>query len=89
MTAARSMPWPHFTPRKDLVLILQEARWAPGLVWTGGESQPYRDLIPDRPARIQLLYRLRYPAHCKKGGTHNTVLVTLQCNSMPVDLEGQ
>ena len=28
-----SMPWPHFTPGKDPVPILQEAGWAPGPVW--------------------------------------------------------
>ena len=35
-----SMPWPHFTPRKDPVPILQEAGWAPGPVWMGGKSIP-------------------------------------------------
>ena len=43
-------------PGKDPVLILQEAGWAPGPVWTGGKSRPYRDTIPDRPARSQSLY---------------------------------
>ena len=56
------MPWPHFTPGKDLVPILQEAGWAPGLVWMGGKSRPHRDWILDRPARSQSLYRLSYPA---------------------------
>jgi len=45
------MPRPHFTPGKDLVPILQEAGWAPGLVWMGGKSLPYWVLIPDHPAR--------------------------------------
>jgi len=54
------MPWPHFTPGKDLVPILQEAGWAPGLVWMGGKSRPHRDWILDRPARSQSLYRLSY-----------------------------
>ena len=36
---------------KDPVPILQEAGWAPGPVWTGGISRPYRDSIPDLPAR--------------------------------------
>jgi len=48
-SAAR--PRPHFTPGKDKVLILQEAGWAPGPVWTGGNSRPHRDSIPERPAR--------------------------------------
>ena len=30
-------PRPLFTPGKDLVPIVQEAVWAPGLVWTGAE----------------------------------------------------
>jgi len=30
-------------------------------LWTGAEkSRPYRDSIPDRPARSQSLYRLSY-----------------------------
>ena len=58
-----STPRPHFTPGKDPVPILQEAGWAPGPVWTGGKSRPYRDSIPDRPASSQSLYRLSYPAH--------------------------
>ena len=28
-----------------------------------GKSRPHRDWIPDRPARSQSLYLLRYPAH--------------------------
>ena len=42
-----STPRPHFTPGKDLVPILQEAGWAPGLAWMGGKSRPHRDSIPD------------------------------------------
>ena len=53
-----STPWLYFTPGKDLVTIVQEARWAPGLVRTGRKSCPHRDLIPDRPAESQLLYRM-------------------------------
>jgi len=58
-----STPRPHFTPGKDPVPILQKAGWAPGPVWTGGNSRPHRDSIPDRPARNRSLYRLSYPAH--------------------------
>ena len=58
-----STPRPHLTPGKDTVPILQEAGWATGPVWTGGKTRPHRDSIPDRPARSQSLYRLRYPAH--------------------------
>jgi hypothetical protein len=31
-------PWPHLTPGKDPVPILQEAGWASGPVWTGAEN---------------------------------------------------
>jgi len=37
---------PHFTPGKEPVPILQEVRWAPGPVWTGGKSRLHRDSIP-------------------------------------------
>ena len=47
-----SMPRPHFTPGKDPIPILQEAGWAPGLVWMGGKSRPHRDLIPDQSVAI-------------------------------------
>ena len=52
-----STPRPHFTPGKNPLPILQEAGWAPGLVWTGVKSRPNRDSIPDRPAHSQSLYR--------------------------------
>ena len=50
-----STPWPHFTPGKDPVPILQEAGWAPGPIWTGGKSRPHRDSVLDCPARSQSL----------------------------------
>ena len=51
-------------PRKDPVPIVQEAAWAPGPVWTGAENlAPTGIRSPDRSARSQSLYRLRYPAH--------------------------
>ena len=58
-----STPRSHFTPGEDPVSILQEAGWTPGPVWTGEKSRPHRDSISNRPARSQLLYRLRYQAH--------------------------
>jgi len=57
-------PRPLFTPGKDPVPIVQEAGWAPGPVWTGAENfVPTGIRSPDRPARSQSLYWLRYPAH--------------------------
>ena len=58
-----STPRPDFTPGKDQVPTVQEAGWAPGLVWTGGKSPPAGIRSPDRPAPSQSLYRLSYPAH--------------------------
>jgi len=52
-----STPRPHFTPRKDPVLILQEVGW----VWTGGKSRPHRDSIPDRPARSSVAILTELP----------------------------
>jgi len=45
-------------PGKDSELIVQEAGWAPGPVWTGEKSRLHRDLITDCPARSQSLCRL-------------------------------
>ena len=41
-------------PGKDSVLIVQEAGWAPGPVWTGAENLASTGIrSPDRPARSQ------------------------------------
>ena len=61
-----STPRPHFTPGKDPVPFVQEAGWAPGLVWTGGKSRSHRDSITELPSRSKLLYRLSYPVRVKK-----------------------
>ena len=51
-----------FAPGKDPVPIVQEAGWALGPVWTGAENLvPTGIRSPDRPARSESLYRLRYP----------------------------
>ena len=57
------------TPGKDSVPIVQEAGWAPGPVWTSTENlAPTRIRFPDRPARSDSLYWLRYP------GPHSFVI---------------
>jgi hypothetical protein len=49
---------------KDPVPIVQEAGWAPGPVWTGAENLASTGIrSPERPARSQSRYSLRYPAH--------------------------
>jgi hypothetical protein len=59
-------PRPIFTSGKDPVPIVQEAGWAAGPGWIGAENlAPTGIRSPDRPARRQSLYRLRYPAHIK------------------------
>ena len=57
------MPRPgRFTPGKDPVPIVQEAGWAPGLVWRGAENPaPTGIRSLDRPARSESLYRPSYP----------------------------
>ena len=56
-----STPRPgRFTPGKDSVPIVQEAEWAPGLVWTDAENLAHAGIrSTDRPARSESLYRLR------------------------------
>jgi len=61
-------------PGKDPVPILQEAGWAPGLVWTGGKSHPHRDSILAHPALSQLLYQLSNLAHRSSAGNLWNVL---------------
>jgi hypothetical protein len=58
-----SAPRPgRFTPRKDLVPIVQEAGWAPGPVWSCAKNlAPIGIRSSDRPACSQPLYRLSYP----------------------------
>jgi hypothetical protein len=65
----RNLPQPHlvqnkshiFWPRKDPVPIVQEAGWAPCPVWTRAKNlAPTGILSPDRPSRMQALYRLSY-----------------------------
>ena len=47
-----------------------------------GESRPHRDSIPNRPARRQSLYRLRYPAYNDYVGTHKTTLIITSLEEM-------
>ena len=62
MVGGLSTPRPgRFTREKDPLPIVQEAGWASGPVWTSAENlDPHRDSTPERPARSESLYRLRY-----------------------------
>ena len=79
-----STPRPHFTPGKKTVPILQEARWAPGPIWTGVKSRPHRDSIPDRAASSQSLYRLSYPAHTIQNLQSQKVQVVLAFQELKI-----
>ena len=64
MRSQRHAPVALYPPGKDPVPIVQEAGWAPGPVWTSEENlAPTGIRYPDRLARSQSLYRLRYPAN--------------------------
>ena len=54
-------------PGEDIVPILQEAGWAPGLVLTDGKSRPHRDSIPDRPARSSVAIPTELPGPPNKN----------------------
>ena len=55
------MTRPIITPGKEPVPILQEVVWDRGPVWTGAENLALTGIrSPDRPARRQSPYRLRY-----------------------------
>jgi hypothetical protein len=58
-----SAPRPgRFTPWKNPVPIVQEAGWTPGPVWTCAKNLATTGIrFPDRAARGQSLYGLRYP----------------------------
>jgi len=50
-----------FNPRKDPVLIIQDAGWAPGPVWTGAENlAPIEIRFPDRPVCSESLYPAKF-----------------------------
>ena len=75
-----STPCPsHFTPRKDPVPIVQEAGWDRGSVWTVAENlATTRIRSPDRPARSESLYRLRYPGPHENDSVNPKFLSSVQ-----------
>ena len=71
-------PEPFFTAGKDPVLIVQEAGWAPGPVWTGAAHlAPTGIRSPVLPARSQSLYRLSYRAHVLIGPLKSKIDVSV------------
>ena len=76
----RVTPRPLFPPGKDPVPIVQEAVWSSGPVWTGAENHASTGVrSPDRPARSQSLYRLRYPAHSEECTIRETLKSERNC----------
>ena len=56
------MPRPLYSWGRDPVPNVQEADWAPGLVWTGAENlATHWDSNSDCPANSEPIYRLCYP----------------------------
>jgi hypothetical protein len=52
---------PLLSRERDLVPTVQEVRWAPGPVWLGAENFAFTYIrSPDRPARSESIYRLKY-----------------------------
>ena len=57
-----------FTPGNDPVPIVEEAGWAPRLVWTGtGNLKTTGILSPDLPPFSESLYRLSYSGTRTRG----------------------
>ena len=75
-----STPRPgRFTPGKEPVPIVQEARWAPRPVWTDAENlAPTGIRSPDRLARSESIHRLSYPGPFKSLITYFVVILTLK-----------
>ena len=77
-TSRLLFPW-----ERDLVPILQEAGWAPGLVWAGAENRtPTEIRFPDPAAPSASLYQLSYPGlHYDNNNNHhlryyNNIIIT-------------
>jgi hypothetical protein len=71
-------PRPFYLLERELVIIVQEAGWAFGPVWTGVENLAPSG--PDRPARSQSLYRRSYRAHtiCDKKKVRILKFLTME-----------
>ena len=56
-----STPWLLYPQERDPVPTVQEARWAPGPVWTGAENLAAIQIQSlDCPGHNELLYQLCY-----------------------------
>jgi len=58
---------------KDPSPIVQEAGWASEPVWAGAENLAHTEIrSPNRPARSESLYRLRYPGSNNNNNNNNS-----------------
>ena len=77
MTAAlKGGEWSAARPGRTL----QEARWAPGPVWTGGKSRPRRDSITDRPTRSSVAI----PTELQGAHTEFIYLFVIYCSFIQI-----
>ena len=55
-------PRPYFSRERDPVVIVQQAGWVPGPVWTDAENLAHTGIrYPGRPVRRESPYRVSYP----------------------------
>ena len=55
------MPWLLYPQQRDLEPIIQDTRWATGIVWRGRQNiSPTEVPTPDHPALSELLQQLRH-----------------------------
>jgi len=85
----------HFSPRKDLVPIVQEAAWAPGPVWTDAKilPPPLFFLTSSHPTCSEALYQLccfgplllmHLPEFTVTLGFNGSVIQYLLCTISPI-----
>jgi hypothetical protein len=83
-------PLPLYPREGDRVPIVQEVGWAPGPVWTGAENLvPTGIRFPDRPARSESLYLLRYPGPQSRGEPGDVQPITRNYAKFPRHLGKQ
>ena len=68
-----STPRPdRFTPGNEWALIVYEAGWATGTVWTSAENLSHAGIrSSNRPTRSQSLHPMRYPGPILPSSVHN------------------
>jgi len=77
-----AMPWPLYPWERGLVQIVQEAGWAPGLVWTGAENLTPTTGIQSQDYQVcsELLYLLHL-RDCVSGMDAKNSCSLVPCSS--------